>query len=177
MTDIEGLIAEVYASAGNRLGAYGFVLTGTRHDAEELVQAALVKTLIRRRRLDDARAVEGYVRATMRTLHIDRIRRERTFARLAPTASAVARADDPADVVVQGGDIASALASLPPRVRTAVALRFYDDLTVAQVASAMGLKEGTVKKYLEEGRIKLAPILGLNEGDAERVEVVDKVQR
>ena len=39
MPDIEGLIAEVYATAGNRLGAYGFVLTGTRADAEEFARA------------------------------------------------------------------------------------------------------------------------------------------
>ena len=175
MTQIDGLIAEVYATAGNRLGAYGFVLTGTRADAEELVQAALVKTLVRRRRLPNTGAVEGYVRATMRTMHIDRIRRERTFSRVAAAASGDAAHADPADAVAQGGDIESALASLPPQVRTAVALRYYDDLTVAQVAQVMGLKDGTVKKYLADGRARLAPLLGLGDGDApERVDVVER---
>ncbi|WP_062136417.1 sigma-70 family RNA polymerase sigma factor [Demequina aestuarii] len=174
--DIAEVVADVYREAGSRLAAYGYVLTGSHHGAEELVQAALVKTLVKRRRLDDHRAIEGYVRATMRTLHIDGIRRDATWRRLVPKV-ATPDPHEHAEHVEDHDDISRALAGLPPRVRTAVALRFYDDLTVADIAVAMRLSDGTVKKYLAEGRQRLAPVLGVSADEPERMPVVERSER
>ncbi|MFN3866984.1 MAG: sigma-70 family RNA polymerase sigma factor [Demequina sp.] len=171
--DIAEVVADVYREAGSRLAAYGYVLTGSHHGAEELVQAALVKTLVKRRRLDDHRAIEGYVRATMRTIHIDGIRRDATWRRLVPKVAAQPSPEPSADVD-EHDEITRVLAALPPRVRTAVALRFYDDLTVADIAVAMHLSDGTVKKYLADGRQRLAPVLGVSDEDPERLPVVER---
>ena len=176
MPGVEQVLAEVYRDAGSRLAAYGYVLTGSRHGAEELVQAAVVKTFVKRRRLHDARSAEGYIRATMRTLHVDAIRRDRTWTRLVPKVAARAHAEHAADVE-DHDEISRALAALPPRVRTAVALRFYDDLTVADIAHAMRLSDGTVKKYLAEGRERLAPLLGLRPDEPEYAPVVERSER
>ncbi|MFW2512361.1 RNA polymerase sigma factor [Demequina sp. SO4-13] len=171
--DIAQVVADVYREAGSRLAAYGYVLTGTHHGAEELVQAAVVKTLVKRSRLDDHRAIEGYVRATMRTLHIDGIRRDATWRRLIPKVASRDPHEHASDVE-EHDEISRALAALPPRVRTAVALRFYDDLTVADVAVAMHLSDGTVKKYLAEGRQRLAPVLGVSDEEPEQVPVAER---
>ena len=50
-------------------------------------------------------------------------------------------------------------------------LRYYDDLTVAQVADRLGLALGTVKRYLHDGAEVLRGELGA-EPDAERVDVL-----
>jgi RNA polymerase sigma factor (sigma-70 family) len=49
-----------------------------------------------------------------------------------------------------------AVAALPPRTRTAVALRYVADLTEAQVAEAMGITRGAVASLLHEARRRLA---------------------
>lgn len=175
-TDVADVVAQVYRDAGSRLAAYGYVLTGSHHGAEELVQAAVVKTFVKRRRLQDARKAEAYVRATMRTMHIDGIRRERTWMRLIPKV-APRDADEHAQDVDDHDEISRALAQLPRRVRTAVALRYYDDLTVADVAATMNLSDGTVKKYLQEGRERLAPLLGVSNEEPEHLPVVERSGR
>ena len=57
-------------------------------------------------------------------------------------------------------DVRAALAALPPQERTCVVLRFYDDLTVPQIAAQMRLADGTVKRYLADASGKLAQMLG-----------------
>ncbi len=140
------------------------------------MQAAVVKTFVKRRRLHDARAAEGYVRATMRTVHVDGIRRDSTWRRLIPKV-APRETVEHAPEVDDHDEITRALAQLPPRVRTAVALRYYDDLTVADIAHAMRLNDGTVKKYLQEGRERLAPLLGVSAEERERLPVVERSER
>ncbi|MDE0571826.1 sigma-70 family RNA polymerase sigma factor [Demequina sp. B12] len=165
------LVAEVLRVAGVRLASYGWTLTGSEHAGEELVQAALVKTFVRRRRLTDVGAAEGYVRATMRTMHIDGLRRDTTWGRLKTrVVGNPVMADATAEIEARD-EVSRALATLAPRVRTAVALRYYDDLTVDDVAAAMKLSPGTVKKYLADGRAALAPLLGVPIDEPESIPV------
>ncbi|WP_159449679.1 sigma-70 family RNA polymerase sigma factor [Demequina sp. NBRC 110057] len=173
MSDSSEAVAQVLRDGGKRLASYGLVLTGSAHEAEELVQAAVVKTFVKRRRLRDAAAAEAYVRATMRTLYIDGIRRDRTWGRLVPAVVRRSHVPDPSDELAGHDQVARALAELPRQVRTAVALRYYDDLTVADIAHHMNLSEGTVKKYLQDGRSRLAPLLGLGTEEPEHATVTE----
>ena len=172
--DIAQVVADVYREAGSRLAAYGYVLTGSHHGAEELVQAAVVKTLVKRRRLDDHRAIEGYVRATMRTLHIAALRREGLWRKAMPGQAAAELRPDHADTVVTSDAVGRALATLSPQERTAVVLRYFDDLTVSAAADAMGLAEGTVKRYLSNALDKLAAMIGDEDLEVERVAVIER---
>ena len=62
---------------------------------------------------------------------------------------------DPAEVLAREADaraVQRAVAGLPERYRTIVVLRYFDDLTVPQIASELGVPEGTVKRHLHEAR-------------------------
>jgi DNA-directed RNA polymerase specialized sigma24 family protein len=53
----------------------------------------------------------------------------------------------------------AALRSLPPRQRTAIVLRFYEDLSEAQTAELMRCRPGTVKSLVSRGLDKLRPAM------------------
>ena len=63
---------------------------------------------------------------------------------------------DPADQVSDRDAILTALRSLSPRQRACVVLRYYEDLPIANVAAALGVGQGTVKRYLSEAMSRMA---------------------
>ena len=161
--------------AGQRLAAFGFVLTGSQTDAEELVQEAIVKTLVRRPRLNDIHSAEQYVRLAMRTLVIDRARKEARFRSYAAKEQPEGASPDVVQAISDRVAVSRALLGLTPQQRVAVALRYWDDMTVTEVAAAMHVGTGTVKRYLHDAAAALRPLLGehVEEDDAETVRVFD----
>ena len=129
-------------------------LTNSHADAEDLLQAALVKTFLAWGRIANPRARDGYVRRAMVNTQISEWRRTRLD--IDPTdESPEQRVDDPtwrsdlADVVTRAID------RLPDRQRTTVILRYYEDLTEAQIAERLGVTIGTVKSTLSRSVEKL----------------------
>jgi RNA polymerase sigma-70 factor (ECF subfamily) len=84
-------------------------------------------------------------------------RRQRALPRL---AAGTTTADREPDV-----DLANAVAALPQQQRVAVCLHYLADLSVADVAEAMGVTEGTVKSHLHDGRVALRRVLGVPSDD------------
>jgi len=168
------VLGELLDAAAPRLATYGYLLTGSQHAGEDLVQDAIVKVFVRRRRIPNVRAAEGYVRAAMRTLHIDAMRREGLWRRAMPGQVATTAGDDPADAVAAQDAMGRALVTLSPQERVAVVLRYFDDLTVPAVAAAMGLADGTVKRYLSNALDKLAAVIGNEDFDVERIAVIER---
>ncbi|WP_159450128.1 RNA polymerase sigma factor [Demequina sp. NBRC 110056] len=156
----EDVLVEVIDRAAGRLGAYAYILTGSQSEGEELVQAAIVKVFSRRTRLGTVEQAEAYVRRTMRTVHIDRVRRETTWRRLVPRLAPRQTASDSADQLAMRDELARALDTLPRQRRTAVVLRFYDDLSYQEIADAMGVSLGAVKRYLSDALAALGDVLG-----------------
>jgi RNA polymerase sigma-70 factor (ECF subfamily) len=53
------------------------------------------------------------------------------------------------------GALADALSELPPKQRVALALRYVHDLSDAEIAAALGCRQGTVHALLSRGRAAL----------------------
>lgn len=175
MAEYEAILREMLAASSARLAAYGYLLTGSQDAGEELVQDAVVKVFSRRRAIPNAKAGEAYVRASMRTLHVDGLRRATLWRRVMPGQVMQPAVEDAASAIDAADAMGRAIATLTPQQRTVVVLRFYDDLAVADVAASMGLAVGTVKRYLSDALSRLALEVGDEEFDSERVAVVDVV--
>jgi RNA polymerase sigma-70 factor (sigma-E family) len=136
---------------------------GDRHEAEDLVQIALMKALGRWGHIDDP---EGYVRKVMYRHQISRWRlrrphREPTFAVL-PEERDVADRTSAVDLRVS---VAEALTRLTPRQRAMLVLRYFEDLSETEVASVLGCSVGTVRSTTHRSLTRLrglAPELGLH---------------
>ncbi|WP_436700086.1 SigE family RNA polymerase sigma factor [Nocardioides sp. BYT-33-1] len=134
---------EYVAARGRALWRSAWLLTGDRHRAEDLVQTALMKCWRRWDRIADAAAVDAYVRRTMVTTYTDWWRR-RWNGELPTSELPEAGASADADLGLRH-DVVAALARLPRGQRAVVVLRYFDDLTEAQTAAALGIGIGTVK--------------------------------
>jgi RNA polymerase sigma-70 factor (sigma-E family) len=131
-----------------------YLLTGNVADAEDLVQSALAKTYQAWDKIEDRRALDGYVRRAMVNTHISWWRRRKVDEY--PT-------DDIPDQPVADSSVSSeqhdalcrALERLPQRMRAAVVLRFFEDMTEAEVADVLGVSQGTVKSTVSRAVAKL----------------------
>ncbi len=135
---------------------FGFALTGSTVEAEDLVQEALGRVAPRWRTVTAAGAAEPYVQRTMVNLHVSwwrSRRRERLHA-------------DPPDRAVTdtlpNRDVWVALRTLPPRQRAVLALRYFEDLTEGETAAVLGCSVGTVKSQTAKAIAKLRPTLDKN---------------
>jgi RNA polymerase sigma-70 factor (sigma-E family) len=150
---------EFVLARGPALSRAAYLLTGDRSAAEELTQAALVKAALRWRRVVEAGNPEAYVRRIMVNEHISWWRR---FGRreLASGYQETERGQtDPAEAAAQRLDLAAALAQLPKRQRAVIVLRFYEDLSEAETAAAMGCSVGTVKSQASVALGKLRRLM------------------
>lgn len=132
-------------------------LTGRKDLGEELVQETMLKV---HRRWDEVGRYDspgGFARRVLlndaRT-HAKRRDAERRALRRVE-ASTPRQADDPPP----GDEFWSAVRALPPRQRQVVALHYVDDCSVADIASVLGIAQGTVKVHLHRGRSALADAL------------------
>ncbi|WP_262348019.1 SigE family RNA polymerase sigma factor [Cellulosimicrobium cellulans] len=162
MHDGDEAIAVLARERGRALVGYAYLLTGSVRDAEDLVQDALVKTMVRSRGGVDLDIVEGYVRRSILTTFVDGHRRLRRWREAVPLLghASTLPAPDAADSVAAQLDVRAALAGLPRRQRACVVLRYFDDLPLADIADTLGVSLGAVKRYLSDGTRRLEQHLG-----------------
>ena len=157
MAEPEGF-REFVAARSPTLLRTAWMLTGDAHLAEDLLQAALARTWPHWSRVRDGQP-EAYVRRVMVRLQgawwRRRWRGETPMASVPDTAVADAFAD-----VEDRAVLITALASLPPRQRQVVVLRYYDDLPEQEVGVLLGCSTGTVKSQAAKGLAKLRAALG-----------------
>lgn len=134
-----------------------YLLTGSAHEAEDLLQGALVKVMRRWRRVDDPMA---YLRRVMINQHISWWRRYR-LREVVTDVPPDRTVSDLADGVALRGAVADALRSLSPRTRAVVVLRYVADLPEAEVAATLGCSVGTVKSQASRGLTRLRAALSL----------------
>jgi len=155
----EDEFTEFVAGALPGLLRFGHVLTGNAAAAEDLVQTALGRSLRawRLRRIEDPRA---FVRKVMVNSYASWHRRHggREWAVAEPTGHGVTT-EDPACRVDDRDAVWRALRELPPRQRAVIVLRYYEDLTEAEIAAVMGVSAGTVKSQAARALRRLADVL------------------
>jgi RNA polymerase sigma-70 factor (sigma-E family) len=131
-----------------------YLLTGNLADAEDLVQSALAKTYLAWHRIEDRSAVDSYVRRAMVNTQISWWRRRRLEEFPTDEIPDQATADYPVSTDVQES-LRQAIDRLPQRMRAAVMLRYYEDMTEAEVAEVLGVSVGTVKSTVSRAVAKL----------------------
>ncbi|WP_340537129.1 SigE family RNA polymerase sigma factor [Nocardioides sp. GXZ039] len=139
------------------------LLTGERHRAEDLVQDALAAVAARWRRLHDGNP-EAYARQVIVRGNISWWRKHRREITVEDVAE---RPDAHGDGTDRRLLLDHALASLTPRQRAVVVLRYYADLTERDTAETLGVSVGTVKsqthlalRRLREAAPELAELIG-----------------
>ena len=152
-TSAPGFREYVTARSGALLRT-AYLLTGNVADAEDLVQAALAKTFLAWDRIEDRAAVDGYVRRAMVNTHISWWRRRRIEEYPTDEIPDQAVADHAVASDLQE-TLRSAIDRLPQRMRAAVVLRYYEDMTEAEVAEVLGVSLGTVKSTVSRAVAKL----------------------
>ncbi|PSK96339.1 RNA polymerase sigma-70 factor (sigma-E family) [Murinocardiopsis flavida] len=129
-------------------------LTKNHADAEDLLQAALVKTFFAWERISSPNARDGYVRRAMVNTQISEWRRRRLD--VFPTDEIPEqRVDDLTWQTDLADVVGRAIGRLPDRQRITVVLRYYEDLTEAEVAERLGVSVGTVKSTVSRAVGKL----------------------
>jgi RNA polymerase sigma-70 factor (sigma-E family) len=151
---------EFVAARSGALHRAAYLMVGDTGLAQDLVQEALTKTYVAWPRLRDVANAEAYTRKAITTTALSWFRR-RGWANERPAETLPERALGSFDESVSTGTaLWETLAQLPPRQRVAVVLRYYDDLTEAQTADAMGIAVGTVKSQVSAALATLRARLG-----------------
>lgn len=136
------------------------VLTGSRHDAEDLAQEAFIRTAGRFADLRNRDAFPAYLRRAVVNGSKMRHRRRTVASRHEPALWAGTDVASPSLGIEERDRLARALYTLPERQRAALALRFYCDLSEAETASILGCRRGTVKSLVSRGVEAMRSALG-----------------
>ena len=157
---IEGrVLEELYLRHATEAVRLAYLLTGDRALAEDLVQDAFVRVTGRLLHLRDPGAFPGYLRRCVVNLarsHGRRKRVERRFLERTASARPVGVSDPDA---AEREAMRVALLQIPIRNRTAIVLRYYEDLSEEQIAEALRCRRGTVKSLISRGIERLRPLI------------------
>jgi RNA polymerase sigma-70 factor (sigma-E family) len=152
--------AEFAAARARALHRAAYLMVGEPQLAQDLVQEALTKTYVAWPRLRDPHNAEAYCRKAITTTAISWFRRK-GWDNERPTENLPEGVLVGHDTAIADQDrLWRALQTLPQRQRAALVLRYFDDLTEAQTADAMGCAVGTVKSQVSAGLAKLRAQLG-----------------
>ncbi|MEU8650062.1 SigE family RNA polymerase sigma factor [Streptomyces sp. NPDC048737] len=138
-----------------------YLLTGDVHHAEDLTQTALAKAYRSWRRIARSDNPEAYVRRMLVSCNSDRFRKRRVAEALTAAPPERAGRDEAVGRVEERGSLLDGLARLPARQRAVVVLRYWEDLSEAEVAEVLGCSPGTVKSQASKGLAKLRTHPGL----------------
>jgi RNA polymerase sigma-70 factor (sigma-E family) len=137
---------EYVAERGQSLLRLAYVITGDAHLAEDLTQTALAGAYRHWRKVAAARHPDAYVRRILVNAHLSWWRRRSSTERPSNLSDVVVGVTpDPADNVAGRDQMRQLLATLAPRARTVLVLRYYADLDDAAVAEVMGVSESAVR--------------------------------
>ncbi|RCG29014.1 SigE family RNA polymerase sigma factor [Sphaerisporangium album] len=139
---------------GPALLRVAYQLTGQPADAEDLLQAALAKTYLAWDRINDRASLDGYVRRAMVNINISWWRRRKLEEYPSEELPDTPVRDGPTPGEIHEL-LEQAIDRLPARQRTAILLRYYEDMTETEIATTLGISIGTVKSTVSRAMAKL----------------------
>jgi RNA polymerase sigma-70 factor (sigma-E family) len=148
--------AEFADAASQQLRRTAFLLCGNWHTAEDLVQTTLATVFVSWGKIRRRDAVRAYAARTLVNLYLAEKRSKRSTELLTdrfPERPVEPHAPETRMVVL------GVLATLPPRARAVVVLRYWEDLSVEQVAAVLGCSPGNVKSLAAGALSKLRPVM------------------
>ncbi|MEV0668393.1 SigE family RNA polymerase sigma factor [Actinomadura luteofluorescens] len=153
---------EFVAARGDALLRTAALMCGARQDAEDILQTALEKAYRHWGRLEAGSDPEPYVRRILVNLVISRSRRWKVLREIQMARLPETPADSPNHSVELRGTLMDELRKLGPRQRAVLVLRFWEDLSEAETAKALGCSVGTVKSQASRGLARLRERLDTN---------------
>jgi len=160
--DADAGLAELHRSHYLSMVRVAFLLTRDAGRAEELVQDAFVDLYGRWSRLRDPEAAVAYLRqsvlnrARSSLRHLAVVRAHDARVTLRDVVSAESSALDR----IHSAEVLASLAGLPTRQREVLVLRYYGQLSEAEIATTLGISAGAVKTHSFRGLRALRPVLG-----------------
>lgn len=149
--DVDAL-DQLLRTHGAEIQAVAFLILRNEHDAEEVLADTLVTAWRKAGAIREPGALRAWLLTTATRLALRRRRGFRpSVVSLEAATGLPSRPASPVDRVALG----EAINSLPPRMRAVLALHDIADLSLSDVAAAVGRSENTVKTQLREARARL----------------------
>jgi RNA polymerase sigma-70 factor (sigma-E family) len=153
-------ITELYGAHYRPLVRLAVLLVHDISTAEEVVQDSFVALHAGLHRLRDSEKALAYLRAAVVNRSRSVLRHRVVVDRHAPKPTPdMPSAEHGALTLIERSAVVSALAGLPVRQREVVVLRFYGDLSEAQIATIMGITRGAVKSHTSRAMAALRSVL------------------
>jgi RNA polymerase sigma-70 factor (ECF subfamily) len=149
---LPGSFDTFYQEHYSSLVQLAFVLSGSRHGAEDIAQDALIAAWKRWPELEQPLA---WTRRVVANLAVSTIRRRIAEGR-AMVRLAVRRREPITELPEPDTEFWAAVRALPTRQRQMLALYYLGDCSVGEIAVTLGCAEGTVRATLHKGRLALA---------------------
>jgi RNA polymerase sigma-70 factor (sigma-E family) len=147
------------ASRSAALLRTAYLLTGDRGQAEDLVQSALTKAYLHWGKVRRSGVPEAYVRRILVNERNSRWRRERSRGREVVGDVPDRPGQDETQAYADRDELWQALRAMPPRTRAVLVLRYWEDLSEAGTAEALGCSVNTVKTHTTRGLARLRELL------------------
>lgn len=163
--DVAAAFDRYVEERGGELWRSAWLLTGDAHQAEDLVQTALLKTYDKFRTFENNRHFEAYVRTTLYRTFVSWWRR-RSWRSEVPSEVQADVGDSDAGHEPDRADLRRALTELPRTQRAVLVLRFFEDKSVAEVSELLGMPEGSVKSHTRRGLAALRVSTHLTDQEA-----------
>lgn len=159
-TDADQAIIALYGAHYRPLVRLAALLVHDIATAEEVVQDSFVALHAGMHRLRDSEKTLPYLRAAVVNRSRSVLRHRMVVDRNAPKpVPDMPSAEHGALTLLERSSVVAALRSLPDRQREVVVLRFYGDLSEAQIAAAMGITRGAVKSHTSRAMTALRSVL------------------
>ena len=152
---------------GPALLRLAYTLTGNTADAEDIVQEALARALPRWARISRVDNVDAYVRRMVVNAHTSWWRRFRRKESPVGRAAGFLRRRSRGAGFDDRRRVWLACQALPESQRTAIVLRYYEQLEYAEIAELTGIREGSVRARVSRGLAALRQSLGESMGEAD----------